>query len=75
MSEPEAVQLGDPIVVAGEKYRVRGGVEQFGMLALAKAPARNATHVVYFDESPTWDGRAGVWRVVGRLGVHPTRVA
>ncbi|MGE3463875.1 MAG: hypothetical protein AB7I04_18355 [Pseudomonadales bacterium] len=68
------ITKGDPIVVDGHKYRVRGGGVDLGYLAIALAPARNPTHSVHFDVPPVWDGRAGVWRVNGRLGIHPSRL-
>ena len=62
----DVIALGDPIVIAGTKYRVRG-IESLAYpvrLLVAAAPKRNATHRATLD-GLEYDKRVGVFRVQG----------
>ena len=58
---PAAPAVGDPIVVAGEKYRIRSIGPQSG-IAYCRTSFGGRGAEVMIDEL-VWDRVAGVWRV------------
>jgi len=63
-------QVGDPIVIAGDKYRIREVIGDHA-LYVAVCPKRNPTHRVSFYGSPGWDSYAGVWRLPHFYSLSP----
>jgi hypothetical protein len=54
-------QAGHPVVVGGNKYRIRRVSHSAG-IDVSLCPGRNTTHVLMTQDELTWDGRARVWR-------------
>lgn len=74
MNKPTpTIEIGDPIVVDGNKYRIRGTEEEGRTLLLAMAPSRRPTHRLRCGETPEWDKRIGVWRVYVHGGPEEIR--